>query len=166
MTLWLVGMMGSGKSSSGALAASNLGVEFYDTDRVVAERMGCSIAQMWGQLGEAAFRDLEKVATAGLAGREGIVATGGGVVLDRRNREVISGSGRVIWLRADPDVLAGRIGPSPQRPLITDSGTEAVLEAQLAARAPLYAEVASVEIQTGGLEVSEVAGLIEDVWNA
>ncbi len=166
MTLWLVGLMGSGKTSAGARAASSLGVDFYDTDHLVAERMGCSIAQMWGELGEAAFRDLERVVTSAVAGRVGIVATGGGVVLDDENRAVMTGSGRVIWLRADPSVLADRIGPSPDRPLIAETGTEAALAEQLVERGPLYAQVASFDIDTNDLDVLEVSDLIEAVWNA
>lgn len=166
MTLWLVGMMGSGKSSAGESAARHLGVDFYDTDRVVAERMGCSVAQLWGRRGETAFRDLEKVATSSLAGKEGIVSTGGGVVLDEGNRELITGSGVVIWLKASPSVLADRLDGHENRPLLSGNGNEEVLAEILAQREPLYRQVADHEIETDEMDVPEVADAIGAIWAA
>ena len=166
MTMWLVGMMGSGKSSAGRLAASSLDVEFSDTDVVVAERMGCSVAQLWDEVGEAAFRELEKVATAYLANREGIVATGGGVVLDADNRQILRESGRVVWLRASPSVLSGRIKSNTDRPLMPGSGRVEALDAFLGERSAFYAEVSDHQIDTEDKDVVEVAHEIEAVWNA
>jgi shikimate kinase len=160
--------MGSGKSSSGRLAASNLGVSFSDTDEVVARRMGCSVAQLWGDLGEAAFRDMEKVALGGLADSDGVVATGGGVVLDEENRRTLVNSGKVVWLEASPAVLAVRLEGAEGRPLLLlpDSDRESVLARQLTERADLYAEVASHRIATDKLTVAQVADRIEEIWNA
>ena len=165
MTMWLVGMMGSGKTSAGRLAASSLGVEFSDTDVVVAERMGCSVAQLWGEVGEASFRDLEKVATAYLANRSGIVATGGGVVLDADNRRILSESGRVVWLKASPSVLSDRIESNTDRPLLPGSGQVEALEALLEERSAFYAEVSDHLIDTDDNDLVEVAHEIEAVWN-
>lgn len=165
MTMWLVGMMGSGKTAAGRLAASRLGVEFSDTDVVVAERMGCSVAQLWGDVGEAAFRELEKVATALLDRRGGIVSTGGGVVLDPANREILGESGQVVWLRASPSVLSSRIGSNTGRPLMPETGRLEVLEALLEERSRFYEEVSAHQIDTDDMDVSEVANAIEAVWN-
>jgi shikimate kinase len=168
MTLWLVGMMGSGKSSAGRLAASNLGVHFSDTDEVVARRMGCSVAQLWGELGEAAFRDMEKVALGGLAGSGGVVATGGGVVLDEENRRTLVHTGKVVWLEAPPAILAKRLEGAEGRPLllVPDGDRESVLARHLTERAELYAEVASYRIATDQLTVEQVAERLEEIWNA
>ena len=168
MTLWLVGLMGSGKTSAGRLAASNLGLPFSDTDEVVARRMGCSVAQLWGDLGEAAFRDMEKVALEDLAHSDGVVATGGGVVLDEENRRTLVSSGKVVWLEASPAVLAKRLEGAEGRPLllVPDGDRYSVLVRQLAERAELYAEVASHRITTDELTVEQVADRIEEIWNA
>lgn len=168
MTLWLVGLMGSGKTSAGRLAASNLRLPFSDTDEVVARRMGCSVAQLWGDLGEAAFRDMEKAALEGLAHSDGVVATGGGVVLDEENRRTLVNSGKVVWLEASPAVLAKRLEGAEGRPLllVPDSDRHSVLVRQLAERAELYAEVASHRIATDELTVEQVADRIEEIWNA
>lgn len=167
MTLWLIGMMGSGKTTAGRRAAALLEVEFADTDEVVAQRMGCSVAQLWGSLGEGAFRDLEKVATAELAGREAIVATGGGVVLDDSNRQLMSASGEVVWLRGSPGVLANRIGPDDRRPLLStaDVSRRETLERILTQRAPLYESVSSHWIDTDSLTIEEVALRLVDIWH-
>ncbi|MFB3044123.1 MAG: shikimate kinase [Acidimicrobiia bacterium] len=168
MTLWLVGMMGSGKTTSGELAASRLGVPFRDTDEVVAERMGCSVAQLWGTLGEATFRDMEKVALSSLAGAEGIVATGGGVVLDEDNRRILSESPSVVWLEASPAVLETRIGSTSDRPglVSSESPTVGFLAELLDQRFPLYTEVASHRIMTDSIDAGAVAKEIEDIWKA
>ena len=164
MTLWLVGMMGSGKTSAGRLAASQVGTDFYDTDDVVAARMGCSVAQVWGSMGERAFRDLETVATMTLAGQHAIVATGGGVVLDDRNRDMMRESGEAVWLKASPAVLARRLAATTDRPLLSEGVDEKTLEGHLTTREHLYRSVADHEIETDEMSVSQVAAIIVSIW--
>ena len=166
MTLWLVGMMGSGKTSAGRLAAARVGADFVDTDEVVAERMGCSVSQLWGSLGEEAFRDLETVATMTVAGNDAIVATGGGVVLADRNRDVIRESGDVVWLKASPSVLVTRLTEASSRPLLSDRGDEETLARHLATREPLYRSIADHEIDTDDMDVAQVAAVIGALWSS
>ncbi|MDX1468663.1 MAG: shikimate kinase [Acidimicrobiia bacterium] len=164
MKLWLIGMMGTGKTAAGRIAASELNTAFFDTDEVVAERMGCSIAQLWGSLGERAFRDLETVAMISLADSEGIVATGGGVVLSDRNRDLIRESGSAVWLRASPGVLARRLGDGDDRPLLREGVNRETIEKHLQQREPLYRSLADHEIETDDLHVLEVASIIGSIW--
>ncbi len=166
MTLWLVGMMGSGKTTAGEMAASRLSVPFRDTDQVVAERMGCSVAQLWGSFGEAAFRDMEKVALVNLAGSEGIVATGGGVVLDAENRRVLTESEKVVWLEASPTVLEIRLASTVDRPGLVSSQhrTFEFLSELAEQRSSLYTEVATHRISTDSIDVAVVAREIEEIW--
>lgn len=160
-----MGMMGSGKTSAGQIAARALGVEFFDTDDVVAERMGCSIAQFWGERGEAAFREVEKVATANLATRTAVKATGGGVVLDEDNRRILSESAKVVWLVAQPETLADRLESQQDRPLLaSDQPRLDLLVEMLAQRSTLYAEVATHQIDTEGLEIPAVSSVLEEIW--
>lgn len=167
MILWLVGMMGSGKTSAGRLAARHLGVEFSDTDEEVARRKGCSIPQLWAELGEAAFRELEKVAVQELATRGGVVATGGGAVLDATNRHTMVTTGPVVWLEATPSVLSARLRHCEDRPLLAvpDRERESVIAQRLEERKKLYAEVATHRISTDHMTVTEVAARIEEIWN-
>ena len=163
--MWVVGMMGSGKTTAGRIAAHDLGVAFLDTDDVIAERMGCSIAQFWGERGEAAFREVEKVATASLAGRAGVKATGGGVVLDEENRHILNESLKVVWLVAEPETLAARIESQEARPLVASEKLDVeVLTEMLGQRSHLYAEVATHQIDTETLDPASVALALEEIW--
>lgn len=164
--MWIVGMMGSGKTTAGRLAAQDLNVRFSDTDDVVVERMGCSIAQFWGERGEAAFREIEKVAMASLAKRDGVKVTGGGVVLDESNRAILRGASKVVWLKAEPEILAQRLSGQQNRPLMASDERPRVeiLEHVLTQRAHLYDEAATHYVNTDTLDVSAVAVALEDIW--
>lgn len=166
MNMWIVGMMGSGKTTAGRLAAESLEVAFHDTDDIVVERMGCSIAQFWGERGEAAFRDVEKVATASLATSQGINAAGGGVVLDEDNRRILGQSDKVVWLRAEPEQLVARIESHHDRPLVaaTEEPHLETFETILGQRSRLYSEVATHEIVTEDLTATQVAARLEEIW--
>jgi len=162
--MWLVGMMGSGKTRGGRLAATLLGVGFADTDVEVARSAGRTVARIWSSRGEEGFRDLEREAVSSLAGFAGIVATGGGVILDEGNREIMS-AGRVVWLRASPRALAARVSGT-ERPLLHAGRPDVeTLTRLLADREELYRALAHHEMDTEGLEVDEVAHRIESLWN-
>lgn len=164
MTLWLVGMMGSGKTSAGRAAASSLGVEFWDTDALVEESVGMSIEALWAEEGEAGFRLLEEEALSEVAGAEGIVATGGGAVLSRRNRDTMRDSGIVVWLDAGVETLAARIGHAHGRPLLGVAEPGPELGSIWAQRRDLYQAVAHHRIDTDPLTVAQVAERIGGLW--
>ena len=166
--MWIVGMMGSGKTTAGRIAAENLDVAFHDTDDVIVERMGCSIAQFWGDRGEEAFREIEKVATADLAERSGVTAAGGGVVLDDDNRSILKRAQKVVWLQADPETLAARVQGRQDRPLVAENGAtplEAFTE-MLGERSHLYAEVATHKVNTDAIDSDQVASALEEIWKS
>ena len=163
--LWLIGMMGSGKSAVGAAAAKRLGLPFVDTDEEVASRTGSSIAQLWGERGEQAFRDMETAAIRRAAqDQPSVVATGGGVVLSDDNVEAMRSTGVVAWLEASPAVLASRVRPGPSRPLLSDTGSEADLVALLGERETKYREAADHVVSTDGRSVAAVASEVEGLW--
>lgn len=167
MKIWLIGMMGSGKSSAGALAAAGLGVDFMDTDEIVADRAGTSIKQLWSDEGEGAFREREKVVVTDLETSDGIVATGGGVVLDEANRTTMRRSGLVVWLEASPPVLVERIGDGADRPLVeADADLLGVLTRILTERKALYRETADHRIVTDHLDLAAISNRIEDLWKS
>jgi shikimate kinase len=139
----LVGLMGSGKSSIGRKVASALGVAFVDSDAEIERRAGRTIAEIFAADGEPTFRATEAAVVAELVGTEppGVVATGGGAVLDAATRSLLHDRSTVIWLRASPAVLAHRIAPDGTRPLLADDPREA-LTRLAAERDPLYRGVA------------------------
>lgn len=162
--MWLVGMMGSGKTRAGRIAAHRLGVGFADTDDLVEKGAGLSVERIWSTLGEKEFRRLEREAVSGLAGFEGIVATGGGVLLDDSNHRVM-GPGIVVWLRASPGALAARLEGTEGRPLLGSSDPVETLRDLLESREALYQKAADRVIDTDGLGIEEVAGEIEALWS-
>jgi shikimate kinase len=150
----LVGMMATGKTTISRQLGKTFGRRIYDSDAMIEARTGRTVAQLWDAGGEPAYRDLETAVLdeALVARPPGVVAAAGGVVLReanrRRLRRASAEGGVVVWLRADPAVLATRVRPGDHRPLIANdpAGTLARLAAE---REPLYAEVADRTVDSG-----------------
>ena len=140
-SLYLVGMMGSGKTSTGRPLAERLGYGFVDADAVIEQAAGCSIPDIFDRDGEAGFRSLESQVLSAISQRHSlVVATGGGVVTQPENWGMLH-SGIVIWLDVVPDQLMQRlVADSTVRPLLQTADPEAALNALLNERRPLYAE--------------------------
>lgn len=140
-SLYLVGMMGSGKTSTGRPLAERLGYGFVDADAVIEQAAGCSIPDIFSRDGEAGFRSLESQVLSAISQRHSlVVATGGGVVTQPENWGMLH-SGIVIWLDVVPDQLLQRLNAdSTVRPLLQTADPEAALNALLNERRPLYAE--------------------------
>lgn len=138
----LVGAPGAGKSTVGRELAAALGVAFRDTDGDVEQSAGKSVSDIFVDDGEDHFRRLETAAVAAaLAEHDGVLALGGGAILDVGTRTLLTGH-RVIWLQVDVPAAAKRVGLARDRPLLA-MNPRAHLRELLAARAPLYAEVAT-----------------------
>ena len=117
--VWLIGMMGSGKSTVGRLVADRLGRPFYDTDELVAQGKDSSIPEIFADEGESGFREREKWIVEDVASRpSGIVATGGGIVLDPANVATMRRSGSIVYLAVEVEMLSRRLGASDDRPLL------------------------------------------------
>ena len=140
-SLYLVGMMGSGKTSTGRPLAERLGYGFVDADAVIEQAAGCGIPEIFDRDGEAGFRRLESQVLSAISQRHSlVVATGGGVVTQPENWGLLH-SGIVIWLDVIPDQLMQRLkADSTVRPLLQTADPEADLKALLNKRQPLYAE--------------------------
>lgn len=161
--LVLVGLMGSGKSTVGALVALELGRPFVDLDDEVARREGRGVRELLAAGAGAAFRAAETAALAELlAGSDPlVVATGGGAVLDESSRQLLSGDPVVVWLQAPTATLVARVehDGAADRPLL-DDGPEAVLARLATERGPLYAEVADVCVDSASDDPSGVAASV------
>lgn len=168
MKLWLVGMMGSGKSEVGRLTSSRLGIDFVDTDLAIAEDQGRTVRQIWEQDGEEHFRVLESNVIARIASEGGsrIVATGGGAVMQSANRDAMRSSGRVVWLQATSPVLATRLTEDEGRPLL--KGSEALedqISRLLEIRTPTYQDLADAVVDAEIGDSVTVAKMVEKLWN-
>ncbi|MDR9451632.1 MAG: shikimate kinase [Acidimicrobiia bacterium] len=166
--LWLIGMMGSGKTVVGATIARQIGVAFVDTDDRIAAELGQTITTIWDDAGEAGFRDLEADQIARLirSGEDCVVATGGGAVLRPANVEAMRSNGLVVWLTAGVEILATRLGDDLTRPLLTGGSVEGRLAELLAERLPLYADAAHHTVNTTNQHPQEVAREVIRLWNA
>ena len=140
-SLYLIGMMGSGKTSTGRPLAERLGYGFVDADAVIEQAAGCSISEIFQRDGEAEFRALEKQVLSSISQRHSlVVATGGGVVTQQENWGLLH-SGIVIWLDVVQEQLLKRLqSDRTVRPLLQTADPEAALNDLLAERKALYAE--------------------------
>jgi shikimate kinase len=156
-TLVLVGPPGAGKTTVGRVLARRLGVAFLDTDALIEERAGKAIADLFVEDGEEGFRALERqVVAEALAGHDGVLALGGGAVLAAETRERLRGH-RVVHLSVGLADGIRRTGMSTARPLLAGVNPRATFKALLDARAPLYREVATVEVATDRRSANQVA---------
>jgi 3-dehydroquinate synthase len=121
-TIWLVGLMGAGKSAVGRRLAERLGLPFADSDADVERAAGASITELFAREGEAGFRIRERAAIDAVAGRAAVVALGGGAIAEPGAAARLAGTGTVIWLRARPATLAARIASGEDRPLLAGLG--------------------------------------------
>ena len=140
-SLYLIGMMGSGKTSTGRPLAEQLGYGFVDADAVIEQAAGCTIPEIFERDGEEGFRSLESQVLSAICQRHSlVVSTGGGVVTKPTNWGLLH-SGIVIWLDVMRDQLLNRLkADATERPLLQTPDPEAALDALLAKRKPLYAE--------------------------
>jgi shikimate kinase len=158
----LVGMMAAGKTSVGRRLAECRGWEFFDSDRQIEAMTGRTVAEIWRTDGEAAFRRLEAqvLADALASTTPRVIAAAGGTVLDEANRRLMQLHHPVVWLRARPETLAGRLGSATHRPLLDEDPT-GVLERLDAIRRPHYEEVADVVVDVDDLSAEQVVACIE-----
>jgi len=148
-TIALVGLMGVGKSSIGRRLASALGMPFRDADSEVETAAGRSVAEIFDQYGEDAFRDGERRVIARLLDDPPhVLATGGGAFVNPETRALIKAKAVSVWLKADLEVLARRVSRKDTRPLIAGKDPLAVLTAQAEARYDAYGE-ADLVVETG-----------------
>jgi shikimate kinase len=158
----LVGLPGSGKTTTGRELAARLGVAFEDSDDVIVRTAGRSVPEIFAADGEAGFRGVEAVAVAdALAAFDGVLALGGGAVLTESTRRALASAGvPVVLLRTEVPELLQRLGSGRGRPLLADD-VEARLRELIVERSELYRQVATVTVDTDGHTVTEVAEAIE-----
>lgn len=147
--IFLIGMMGAGKTSVGRVLAKRLGKAFHDSDHEVVQRTGATIPLIFEIEGEAGFRTRETAVLGELTQLRNIVlATGGGVVLREENRALLKRSGCVVYLRVTVNELWQRTRHDKNRPLLQIADPQAKLAELYAMRDPLYLEVADIVIDS------------------
>jgi len=159
--IFLVGLMGAGKSTIGKKLAEKLGKTFIDADREIEQRTGVTIELIYDIEGEEGFRRREAAMLDELTARDNIVlATGGGAVLRPENRECLVERGTVVYLKAPVEVLAGRMENDKKRPLLQDGDKTARLTELLEQREPFYLGCADVIINANNSPLKKVVDRI------
>lgn len=165
--IFLIGLMGAGKTTVGKLIAKSLGKTFYDTDHVIEQRTGVKIPTIFELEGEAGFRKRETSTLEEFAQQDNIVlATGGGAIMAPENRDILKRYGYVIYLRANVNELYLRTRNDKNRPLLQNVDVKAKLEELFHARNPLYTETANLIVDTGHQPVTVIIQKIENALNA
>jgi shikimate kinase len=164
--VYLTGMMGSGKSVTGASLARILNWEFVDLDKRIERAKGSTIAEIFTREGEAAFRDIEEQALAAVSREHNhVVATGGGVVTRTKNLHVMQHRGRIVYLQATLETLWSRVKDQKERPLLNHANPKEALQHIYLTRKPLYEESCDFIVQTDGKTAEatarEIAVLLE-----
>ncbi len=159
--IFLVGLMGAGKTTVGRLLAKRLGRRFIDTDHEIEARCGVKIPTIFEMEGEAGFRKRESQVIDELTQEKNLVlATGGGAVLLPENRTNLHNRGMVFYLRANPHELWLRTKNDKGRPLLNQGDARTTLEKLYAERDPLYLEAAHHTIDTGKPSVSQLVNTL------
>lgn len=156
--LFLVGFMGSGKSTVGRLVAQRLSRPFVDLDGLVEREAQRPIAEIFATEGEEGFREMESSALLSLEGLEpAVVACGGGVVLRPANRSALKRLGKVVYLKVTAGEAVARIDDVSTRPLLAGPGGTLAATSLLAARESLYTSVADLAVDTMGKAPEQIA---------
>lgn len=138
LNVFLIGMMGSGKTTVGNILAQKLNYRFFDTDVLIERVMGQSVSDIFATAGENSFRDVESKVLENLSAHtKSIIATGGGIVIKPANWSYLH-HGLVVWLDAPVDLILARLADDDTRPLLQETNPEEKLNELLKTRTPLY----------------------------
>lgn len=151
--IFLIGMMGAGKTSVGKWLSRELNVPFFDTDAMIETQLGMSIAEIFNKWGEVYFRKLEREILQTFRDKtKCVVSTGGGIVLAEENRQFLRSNGRVVFLQAGPETISKRLQGDDTRPLLKELSIETLIEQ----RKKLYETTAHFNILTDADSISEI----------
>ena len=161
MNIFIVGPMGSGKSTVGKIISSELFLNFFDTDEEIETRTGASIDWIFDLEGEDGFRKREsKILHEMVQQNSTVLSTGGGIILSESNRELLSSRGTVFYLATPIAVQLERTSKDKDRPLLKNGDPGKILEELHVARESLYEEVADYIVNTEGKSSQEVSAEI------
>ena len=147
--IFLIGLMGSGKTTIGKILSKKLDKFFFDSDQVIEAELGVKVPLIFEYEGESGFRERESKVLKDLVTKKNIIlSTGGGVILSSKNRELLSSNGIIIYLKADYENLAKRMENDKSRPLLQGTEIVSTLKKLFKVRDPLYSSIADFEVNT------------------
>ncbi|MCH2206623.1 MAG: shikimate kinase [Lentisphaerales bacterium] len=153
--------MSCGKSSVGRFLAEESGMKLVDLDQVIIEKAGMTIPEIFENVGEKAFRDLESYVTTLITKQKDTVfATGGGIILREQNREILKKSGIVVWLKTTPENVLKYTKKDTNRPLLQGNKELEKITAMMNGREPLYDDCSHYSINAWENNLNQIAGLV------
>ena len=154
----LIGMMGAGKSAVGCCLQRRTGLVLLDTDEIVSSKFGMSIPEIFAKHGENKFREAEAKAVRAMAiPKKTIIVTGGGIVLQQENVELLRRMGVIVWLDGNEDTLFARASRERNRPLLQTKNPRKTFSQIFDTRRSLYADIADVRVDTSVLTDEEIS---------
>lgn len=158
----LIGFMGSGKTFTARALAQLSGFQWVDTDDLIVQQLGCPITEIFKQFGEKYFRDQETQLCEDLHHySKTVIATGGGIVTRKENRDALKRTGMVFWLKTNPKAVFERLKHKTDRPLLQVADLLAEIERLMAVREAWYQESAHVVLDADALTIQQLA---ETIW--
>lgn len=156
--IFLIGPMGSGKSTVGKQLASELNRNFLDTDQTIEARTGVNISWIFSVEGEEGFRTREKAIVRELtAMSQVVISTGGGTVVEKENRSLLANNGIVVYLQTSKEVQLSRtLRNRHNRPMLQVDDLEERIESLMESRSQLYEEIADISVATDGKSIRTV----------
>ena len=165
--IYLVGLMGAGKTTIGRQLAKSLGLPFYDSDKAIEESTGVDIPTIFEFEGENGFRDREQKMLQQLTELKGIVlATGGGAILRQENRDLLKENGIIIYLQCSIDRIMERTRRDTQRPLLKTANPKERIEQLYKEREPLYLNCADLVVDTGIMQSKAAVNYILEEYKS
>jgi shikimate kinase len=165
--IYLIGLMGAGKTTIGRQLAKALKLPFYDSDKAIEESTGVDIPTIFEFEGEEGFREREQKMIQKLTQLHGVVlATGGGAILREENRRLLQENGYVVYLQCSVDRILDRTRRDTQRPLLRTDNPKERLQQLFEQRQPLYMACANFKIDTGIHKTKTVVGRILEEFKA
>lgn len=165
--IYLIGLMGAGKTTIGRQLAKALKLPFYDSDKAIEESTGVDIPTIFEFEGEDGFRDREQKMIQQLTQKKGIVlATGGGAILREQNRKLLKENGFIVYLQCSVERILERTRRDSQRPLLQIENPKERLESLFAQREPLYLSCADYKIDTGVMQSKTVVNHILEKYRS
>src|SRR6056300_201205 len=165
--IYLIGLMGSGKTTLGKSLAKKLNRPFIDTDQLIEQKSGVDVSMIFEFEGEIGFRERETKLLSEIAlKKDHIVSTGGGIILSKYNRDVITKSGIIFYLKTQPAELFIRLQNDKTRPLLQGANLKEKLTKIYAERCTLYEMTADYIIETKNKKISQILTNIEEIMTA
>ena len=154
--IYLIGLMGAGKTTIGRQLARALDMPFYDSDKAIEDKTGVDIPTIFEFEGEEGFRNREQKMIEQLSGLNGVVlATGGGVILREQNRELLKTNGFIVYLQCPVDRILQRTRRDKQRPLLQTENPRERIKLLLEQRETLYLSCSDYKVDTGKMQSKE-----------